>query len=133
MTTHTLLENDYATLVYYPESGIVHHEFRKFIYGDALHEILEVGLTAFQQYGASKWLSDDRKNSAVLQADLEWALEYWVMPMIQSGWKYWAVVLPDKAVGRAAMKRIVDALGEYGLNIEVFEDPDEAMNWLISQ
>ncbi|MBN8635638.1 MAG: hypothetical protein J0M07_09985 [Anaerolineae bacterium] len=133
MTTHTLLENDYATLVYYPESGIVHHEFRKFIYGDALREILEVGLTAFQQYGASKWLSDDRKNSAVPQADLEWALEYWVMPMIQSGWKYWAVVLPDKAVGRAAMKRIVDALGEYGLNIEVFEDPDEAMNWLISQ
>jgi hypothetical protein len=110
MMTHTLLENDYATLVYYPESGIVHHEFRKFIYGDALHEILEVGLTAFQQYGASKWLSDDRKNSAVPQADLEWALEYWVMPMIQSGWKYWAVVLPDKAVGRAAMKRIVDAL-----------------------
>lgn len=133
MTTYTLLENDYATLVYHSESGIVHHEFRKFIYGDALHEILEVGLTAFQQYGASKWLSDDRKNSAVPQADLEWALEYWVMPMIKAGWKHWAVVLPDRAVGRAAMKRIVDALSEYGLTIEVFEDPDEAMNWLIAK
>ncbi len=132
MTTHTLLENDYATLVYHPESGIVHHEFRKFIYGDALREILEVGLTAFQQYGASKWLSDDRKNSAVPQADLEWAVEFWVIPMIQSGWKYWAVVLPDKAVGKAAMMRIIENFTQYGLTIEVFDDPADALNWLNS-
>ena len=110
----------------------MHHEFRKFIYGDALREILEVGLTAFQQYGASKWLSDDRKNSAVPQADLEWAVEFWVIPMIQSGWKYWAVVLPDKAVGKAAMMRIIENFTQYGLTIEVFDDPADALNWLNS-
>lgn len=132
MTTQTLLENDYATLVYHVESGIIHHEFQKFIHGDALREILDVGLTAFQQYGLTKWLSDDRKNSAVPQADVDWAIESWIMPMIQSGWKYWAVILPDKAVGKAAMMRIIESFTQYGLTIEVFDDPDEAFNWLNS-
>ncbi len=132
MTTQTLIETDYATLLYYPEEGIIHHELRKFTYGDALHELLEVGLTNFQQLGLTKWLSDDRKNSAVPQADVDWAMQYWMPPMIQSGWKYWAVVLPDKAAGKASMNRVIEQFSQLGISIEVFDDADEAYNWLCS-
>jgi len=132
MTTQTLIETDYATLLYYPDEGIIHHELRKFTYGDALHELLEVGLTNFQQLGLTKWLSDDRKNSAVPQADVDWAMQYWMPPMIQSGWKYWAVVLPDKAAGKASMNRVIEQFSQLGISIEVFDDADEAYNWLCS-
>ena len=127
-----MLFRSYATLLYYPEEGIIHHELRKFTYGDALHEILEVGLASFQQHGLTKWLSDDRKNSAIPQGDVDWAMQYWISPMIQSGWKYWAVILPDKTAGKAAMNRVIEQFSQLGISIEVFYDASEAFDWLRS-
>ncbi|MBK8024548.1 MAG: hypothetical protein IPK19_24750 [Chloroflexi bacterium] len=65
MSQTTIIETDYATVWYHPEAGIVHHEFHRFIHGDQFRGVLEKGLEIFKQYGAKKWLSDDRKNSAL--------------------------------------------------------------------
>lgn len=71
MSTLTIIDTDYATLWYHPDTKIVHHQMHRFTYGEQFRQVLEKGLEIFQQYGAQKWLSDDRKNSALPAADAE--------------------------------------------------------------
>ena len=132
MTTQTLMDTDYATLWFYPEAGIVHHAFHKYIYGEEFRSVLTLGLEVVQQSGAQKWLSDDRHASSMPQADYDWAEKHWIEPMIHSGWKYWAVVLPDKLVGRQSLLRVMEAYAKYGLQVATFDDPTAAYAWLES-
>lgn len=132
MSKTTILDNEYATLWYYPESQIVHHQFHKFIHGEALRDILCKGLEIAQHDGVEKWLSDDRSNSSLPQVDYDWATENWITPMMDAGWKYWAMILPEKSVGRATMERILQDYAGRGLTIKVFDTPEEAYEWLAS-
>ncbi len=132
MQRETILDTPYATLWYYPEFEVIHHQFHKYIHGDELRDVLSQGLALFQERGAQKWLSDDRKNSALPQEDIDWAQQYWLSPMIASGWKYWAAIMPDSPVGKANMKRVINAYASQGIRVEIFELPEEALEWLES-
>ena len=39
--------------------------------------------------------------------------------------------MPDKVVGKMNMQRFIKTYAELGLTIEIFDDPDEAMTWLV--
>ncbi len=132
MSKETILDTDYATLWYHPETKIVHHVWKKFIYGQEFRDVLEKGLEIFQQHGVQKWLSDDRKNSALPTEDLEWGMGNWFPRVFGCGWKYWAIVMPDKVVGKMNMQRIMDTYAQQGLVIDIFDDSDEALKWLES-
>jgi hypothetical protein len=128
----TILDTEYATLWYHPEKKIVHHSFHKFIYDQEFQAILNTGLETMKKYGAQKWLSDDRNNSALPTKDLEWAQNDWFPRVKASGWQFWAIVMPQKVVGQMNMKRFIDAYSQQGLTVRVFTDPDEALHWLES-
>ncbi|MCC7205707.1 MAG: hypothetical protein IT323_00275 [Anaerolineae bacterium] len=130
MSSTTISDSEYATLWFYPDTKIVHHQFHKFIYGEEFRKVLEKGLETFKDKGAQKWLSDDRKNSTLSTEDTEWCQQDWFPRVFQAGWKYWAIVLPDKIVGKFNMQRFIDAYSKQGLTIEVFGDADEALKWL---
>ena len=132
MSRTTILDTEYATLWFYPESKIVRHVFHKFIYGEEFRQVLERGLEIFKQHGAQKWLSDDRNNSALPTADLMWGLDEWSPRVFELGWKYWAIVMPDKVAGQMNMNRIMKRYIDQGLTIQVFENADEALTWLES-
>jgi len=110
----------------------VHHQFHRYIYGEEFRQVLTKGLEIFKQNGANKWLSDDRKNSTLPTVDTEWAQQEWFPQVFGAGWKYWAIVLPDKVVGKLNMQRFIDAYAKQGLTIDIFGDVDEAMEWLES-
>lgn len=133
MSKITMLETDYATLWYYPEDQIVHHQIHRYIHGDHLRDVLNKGLDIFAENKVQKWLSDDRNNSALPQADIDWAMENWVSVMKENGWKYWAIVLPDKAVGKVSMERLIESYRAEGIEVDIFESPDEAYQWLQSK
>lgn len=130
MTVETILENDYATLWYHPESKIVHHKFHKFIYGEKFRAVLNRGLEILEEHGAQKWLSDDRLNSALPKEDGIWVGTEWNARVIAAGSKFWAVVLPDKILGQTNMNRFMKDSIDKGFVVKVFEDPDEALEWL---
>ena len=132
METQVILENEYATLWYRPQGKIVHHQFHKFIHGNTFREVLDRGLDAFKTYGAHKWLSDDRHNSTLTKEDGEWAIMDWSNRVIDAGWKYWAVVLPDRKIGQTNLNMFMKEYIARGLEVRVFEDPDEARRWLES-
>jgi len=131
MKTNILLDNDAATLVYYPEFGIVHHTIHRGIEDKELQAVLLAGLKVFIENSATKWLSDDRGNSDGLsQEQFEWGQINWTLPMINAGWKYWALVVPDEVSARQDMVAVIDMFYERGIRIMVFTDVERALNWL---
>lgn len=133
MTKTIKLDTNYATLWYHDDEKIVHHKFHKFIYGQQFRDVLENGLKIFKEEGASKWLSDDRENSALPAEDGAWAMNDWSPRVLDAGWKYWAIVLPEKNIGQMNMQQFIDSYSPLGLTVRVFSDPDEALKWLESQ
>ncbi len=131
--TQTLEDNDFATLWYHPDKKIVHHHFKKFIYGQVFRDFLLKGTEAMQKNHVNKWLSDDRNNAVVRKEDMDWAQTSWFPPTVQAGWKYWAIVQPAKAIAQMNMETLVEAYGKAGIVAKFFSDPDEAMKWLDSQ
>jgi hypothetical protein len=128
-----LIDNDYATLSYHPDSKIVHHEFKKFVHGEPFREILTAGWDLMKKNSATKWLSDDRGNAALGPDDAQWAQTVWFPGVKAAGWKHWAVVMPEKAIGQLNMKQWVTMYAGLGINSQVFSDPDAAMAWLEKQ
>jgi hypothetical protein len=132
MSEMKIIDTEYATLWFYPEAKIVRHVFHKFIYGKEFRDVLNKGVEVFKEYGATKWLSDDRKNSALPKVDYDWSVNEWFPEAFSAGWKYWAIIMPDKVAGQLTLNRIMKTNIERGLTIQVFEDTDEALEWLKS-
>ena len=133
MTPETIIDNEYITLWYHPDTQIVHHEIHKFIYGDAFRDALMTGAELLKTRNACKWLSNDRGNSAMPKDDVEWLMENFISKAIKAGWRHWAIVSPKSMVGRMSIDSSREYLSEHGLNVMVFDDEKSAMDWLISQ
>ena len=132
MSAVTILDNEYATLWFHPEKKIIHHHFKKFIFGKELQNVLDEGYRQLKKNGAQKWLSDDRLNGALSSADETWAKTDWFPRVLQAGWKYWAIVMPEKVIGQLNMKRFMEDYAKLGITAKPFSDPDEALKWLES-
>jgi hypothetical protein len=124
------MDGERASIWYYPEKKIIHHQIRAFVHGEEFRGILKNGLEAFKKYGACKWLSDDRGNSAVTTEDTEWATAEWAPKVIAAGWKYWAVVMPENVIGQMNIRRWIKMYADKGVTVQVFTTPGEALAWL---
>lgn len=127
-----VLDTELATLWYHPEGGIVHHYFKRPARDAAFRRVLEAGLEQMREHSATKWLSDDRNNSALTPEDSEWVLDVWVPQALEAGWRHWAIVLPDYVVGKIDMALYISTRRQMGTNVQVFTDPAEARAWLAS-
>jgi hypothetical protein len=130
MSEEMIINNEYASLIYYPEPKIVHHIFHKPISGKEFRNVLDTGAKTLEKNKAEKWLSDDRANLALPEEDTEWSKTDWFPRAVKAGWKYWALVVPDDFMGRVNMKEFVDSYLDQGLRIAVFTEPEEARKWL---
>jgi len=126
-------DNSLISVWIYPERKMIHHVMKTYCHGEPLRDALMKGLAALEQYGATKWLSDDRANGALLPEDAEWATEVWFSRTRAAGWKHWSVIQPQKIIGQVNMARFVKMYADLGVNARMFDDPDEAMKWLEEQ
>ena len=133
MSEITIIDNEFVTLWYHPDTKIVHHQFHQFLHGDPFRETLNTGTELLKKYGAQKWLSDNRKNTALSKEDTDWGKTDWFPRTVKAGWKFWAIVQPEQVLGQMNMKRLAKTYSEQGVTTEFFSDPDEAMAWLEKQ
>ena len=134
MSETVIFENEFFTLKYHDDTKIVHHECHQYLFGDELRNCLNRGLEVLAEHHAAKWLSDDRKTSALTPDDGKWSENEWAPKAFRNGWRYWAIVLPGKTVGKMAYNRIVRDPGiTERLTVKVFSDPNEAYDWLKEQ
>lgn len=130
MPKDTILENEQITVWYHPDKKIIHHQMHQFTFGSNFQEGLMAGLETLKKHKAQKWLSDDRKNPVLRKEDLAWGEANWITPMLQAGWKYWAIVQPEKVIAQMNMEKLAEAYAARGVATKIFTDPDEALKWL---
>lgn len=128
-----ILQNDRITLWYYPELKIVHHRMAAAPSSEELKELLTRGAETLERFGAIKWLSDDRGNSMLRPHDEEWADTEWLPRVLRAGFKYWAIVLPQAAIGKLNMHRIASQHLRRGIVSRIETLPLAAFEWLKSQ
>jgi hypothetical protein len=130
MSPITIVDNEYITLQYLPDKKLIYHTIRKPIPDQPLKDALNAGTDALREYGACKWLSDDRKNGPVSPEIAEWGRADWNPRTIAAGWKYWADVVPVELASAGTLSPVIQALFELGLRMMVFTDLEEAFQWL---
>jgi hypothetical protein len=133
MPSQTIIDNPFVTLWFHPEKRIVHHQIHKFVAGAPFREMLLAGTELMKKRQAQKWLSDDRSNSALRKEDLDWSEVEWAPATAKAGWKYWAIVQPEKILAMVAMERLTEKYASLGVTAKIFTDPVSAMNWLEKQ
>jgi hypothetical protein len=133
MSELILIDNKYVTLKCDPEKKIVYHQFHMFTRGEAVREVLVKGIEAFEKYQCTKWLSDDRELNILHPDNHEWASTQWAPRIMAAGWKYWAVLMPNRFIGKLTHGRLVKFYKDKNVVVKEFEDPNAAMEWLETQ
>jgi len=128
----TLVDNEFVTLMYVPDSKMLHHTIHKHVDEQAFKQALDLGVDALGKYQGGRWLSDDRNNGPFSAEFSQWALEDWIPRAIANGWKYWANVVPSDVVAAGTLMPFISALSQMGLRMMVFTQVDEASEWLNS-
>jgi len=131
MAETTIFKSESAILKYHSQ-GIIHHEFLHRMVGQEFKDVLNTGLEQLVTRRATKWLSDDRKNTVLSEEDQRWAETDWFPRAVKAGWKYWAIVNPEKAVGQLQMKGNAKTMEMAGVKVAFFSEPHKAMAWLLS-
>lgn len=130
MSPITIIDNEYVTLQYLPDSKVIYHTIHKPVPAAQLIELMNAGTEALQQYGACKWLSDDRNSGPLPPEFMEWVFQGLGERSIAAGWKYWANVVPQDIAAAGTLAKAIDALYEMGLHMMVFTDLEEATRWI---
>ncbi|MEO1162273.1 MAG: hypothetical protein AAFV98_00695 [Chloroflexota bacterium] len=127
-----LIDNQYVTLQYHEDTKIVHHIYHHGIAGDYLKNALMRGTEALKKHNAVKWLSDNRAIDGVTDEESAWINDVWLPHTMKAGWKFWALVVPEKAHPRINMVQFVTNFANQGVLVRVFTDDAPAMQWLKS-
>ena len=128
-----VINTDFMSLWYHPDSKIVHHKMKKSLPPGGHKELLSTGADYMEKYGAIKWLSYDRDMVVVSEEALKWADEEWVPRVLKAGFKYWAIVLPKSSIGTMQVKRLIKEYNKRGVTVELFETLEDALAWLESK
>jgi len=126
-------QSEWVTVWFHAEVGVVHHCFHKALRGEAFRAALLQGAATLRERGANKWLSDNRLVFILPQEDQEWADTQWFPQTMKAGWKYWAIVRPEKAAADLYMRRLAASRSAAGVKTELFTTPEAGMDWLTSQ
>ena len=129
----TIIDSPVVTLWYHPDKKIVHHQIHKFVAGKDFREFLMAGYEVLRKNMARKWLSDDRSNMVLGKADMDWSQSEWAPQVAKAGWKYWAIVRPEKVLATVAMERLAAKYAALGVTAKFVTDPRDAMTWLETQ
>lgn len=129
----TIIDDEKYSLYCYPEEKIIHHVILQPICGEEFRNLMSRGAEAFIKYECRKWLSDDRGNSKLCLQDLIWGLKNWEYKILNAGWRYWGLILPEKQRGMQTMQKIVQHFNVLKVEVKTFEKPDAALAWLIAK
>lgn len=130
MPAITIVDDENISIWYHPESKILHHQIHRFFYGKPWRDAFNKGAEAFLKYGAYKYLSDDRQIATLTKEDQEWGENDWSPRLVKAGWRYWAIVMPEKVIGQVTLKKAAANQSASGVTTRIFSSPEEAKQWL---
>lgn len=131
MSATTILSNRYYDLLFHEDIGLIHHIYKPPMSSDQVAELLSAGTDLMEQYGATKWLSDNRQLVNAFSDEVaEWVNNVWLPRTINAGWKYWAMVVPESLIGRADHVKYVESFHDMGIWVTVHTEVEPAIKWI---
>jgi len=130
VTKLLLLDNSSISVWIHLEKQLIHHRMKGYCFGVEFRDGLTRGVEAMERHRATRWLSDERANSALPPDDLEWTQQVWRPRALAAGLKRWGIVQPARILGRLSLQRIVKQYAALDVEVRMFGGPDEAMRWL---
>lgn len=125
-----LIDEPCMRLYFHREDGIVHHEIRRSVTSEVFQRVLCRGVEVLEATKACKWLSDNRGHFKLSEADEEWAKAVWFPRAVAAGWKHWAILRPESAIGALNITRLSQNYARLGVNTRILSDFSEALRWL---
>ena len=133
-TIITVVETEVYKAWCYPQRGLIHHQWLKHCKGEPFRDAMSRGLEAFEQYGCSKWLSDDQLYSGPMDSDdWTWGVVNFTEPAIKAGWKHSAMVMSPATFAAISTTALVDFFQTRGVEAAFFADFNEAKTWIFSK
>ncbi|MCB1180312.1 MAG: hypothetical protein KDK36_22220 [Leptospiraceae bacterium] len=101
--------------------------------GLLLQESLNAGLDCLNQKKTKKWISDNRNLISFRGTeDSDWLESDWVPRAVKAGWKYWALVQPEKIYMNLVYDRISELFQKFGVEVMIFSNLEDAFVWIQS-
>jgi len=101
---------------------------RGFVYGDEMETLFNAG---YEKIGNINRLFGNRELKPYYRKeDIDWINNDWLPGMLRAGWKYWAVIEPEHTPGKLSMRNFLDYYQEQGIELRIFNNPDDAIAWL---
>ncbi|MCU0476886.1 MAG: hypothetical protein MUC99_12410 [Anaerolineae bacterium] len=132
MSSTIIVDTPQLTIEYRPEHKTIYHVVHEPISDEPLQDALMKATYFLRDHGVTKWLSDDRKNGPLSDAQLEWGFTVWNKLAVSYGWKFWALVVPVEVEAAGSMFPLMESLHENGLRMRVFTTTEDALAWLDS-
>ena len=101
-----------------------------FAKGDAFKEGLEKGLELVKAKRATRWVGDVRKLGPVKLDDQEWVNTNWFPRLLGAGLTHMAIVMPEKAITKMSVGRIMQKVEGTNLVTVNVATPDEGLAWV---
>jgi len=133
MKAVTVIDNEFAYIRYYPDTGIIHHEWKQFCSGKPFQDIMLSATHCLRDNKGTKWLSDDTNYFMLSEEDSLWGQKVWFYEAITVGWKHWAVILPNLQIGKTSISGLLTEYRAAGINAKSFDNVTDAMAWLEAQ
>lgn len=105
-------------------------EWQDDVGGETYRDCMERTLDAIVDRGATKLLTDSRKQGSMSEADQTWTVEDWEPRAIDAGLGYIAVVYPTDRTARTTVDMSARMRPHTDLDRVFTEDVEEAHNWL---
>jgi hypothetical protein len=133
MDKQVILDNGKVRILFYDEYKILHFKFTGLTHGQELIESMKKGMEVFIENKATKWLSDKGETPVFNKSDLDWNDTVFKPTMLKAGWKYWAVVEPEKASSKMLFDKFKKEYAKLDFSFKMFDTADAALNWLKEQ
>lgn len=127
-----IFSNEQMTVRYLQEEKIIYHTMHGQVSGQPFRDAILAATKVLKDNKATKWLSDDRLNPSLKKEDQEWTSKVWQPQVLEAGWKYWAIIMPEEAIGKMRMSIMASQYLQLGVTVKAFSRLDEGFSWIKS-
>jgi hypothetical protein len=119
-----------ASVSWDEDGQLVLVEWRGWANPGEFSDLLDAEVAALRKHRGTRMLADCRRQKGLSAADQDLASENWLPRALAAGLKRFAVVVPASGLAAANLKERLGKASAKAVEIEYFETPEEAREWL---
>ena len=130
-----LQDNEFAIVEFEPEKSLMKRiwkDYKTELTDELFKKEMLQQAEFYRQYKPKLMLIDARNLKYYIDHDTQlWINQNAVMPLIQGGCKKLAMVLPPEVIAKISLQQTMSESVAQNLETKYFEDPEDALNWLL--